>query len=242
MTAKNVLYAAVGAPVVAARKVVEAVSELRSTLNKEADTLGKTTNKRVAVWADEGEKLVSRITDAKMVDELTSKVDFDQVSTQVSKLRDQLEDMLATWKASFRPEKFPTVTAQASPEGVKIEAKTSVAAKPARRRPAGPKTTAAKAAATNAVTRKAPARAGKAPARASVTATVTTKATSAKKAAAKEAPGKKAPAQKAPAQKASAKKASAQNASAKKASARKASSSTTNGRAKSSVRKAVAVG
>ena len=114
MTAKNVLYAAVGAPVVAARKVAEAVTELRSTLNKEADTLGKTANKRVAVWADEGEKLVNRITDAKMVDELTSKVDFDQVSTQVSKLRDQLEDMLATWRASFRPEKLPTVKVEAS--------------------------------------------------------------------------------------------------------------------------------
>src|SRR5688500_10837440 len=130
MTGKNVFYAAVGAPVVAARKVADAVAELRSTLNKEADSLGKTTNKRVAVWADEGEKIVNRITDAKMVDELTSKVDFDQVSTQVSKLRDQLEDMLSTWKASFRPERMPTVTAQASPEGVKLEAKRSVAKKP----------------------------------------------------------------------------------------------------------------
>ena len=103
MTGKNVLYAAVGAPVVAARRVAEAVAELRSTLNKEADTLGKTANKRVALWADEGEKLVNRITDAKMVDELTSKVDFDQVSTQVSKLRDQLEDMLATWRCLLPP-------------------------------------------------------------------------------------------------------------------------------------------
>ena len=172
MTAKSVLYAAVGAPVVAARRVAEAVSELRSTLNKEADSLGKTTNKRVAEWADEGEKLVSRITDAKMVDELTSKVDFDQVSTQVSKLRDQLEDMLATWKASFRPDRLPTVTAEASPAGVKLEAKTAAARKspvkksvtkksPARKSPAK------KAAAKKAVAKKAPAKssAKKAPAR-----------------------------------------------------------------------------
>ena len=203
MTGKNVLYAAVGAPVVAARKVVEAVAELRSTLNKEADSLGKTTNKRVAVWADEGEKIVSRITDAKMVDELTSKVDFDQVSTQVSKLRDQLEDMLSTWRASFRPERMPTVTAQASPDGVKLEAKRSVA-----RKPVAPRT---------------PARAKKVPASSTVTATVTTKP-SAAKATAKKATAKKAAARTASATKASAKKAPAKKATAKKAAAKKRSS------------------
>ena len=221
MTGKNVLYAAVGAPVVAARKVVEAVAELRSTLNKEADSLGKTTNERVAVWADEGEKIVNRITDAKMVDELTSKVDFDQVSTQVSKLRDQLEDMLSTWRASFRPDKMPTVTAQASPDGVKIEAKRSVARKP--------------------MAQKTTSRAEKVPASSTVTATVTSKPSAAKapakiatarKAAAKTASGTKARAQKAPAKKAPAKKAPAKKAAAKKAAAKKPTST---------ARKAVAV-
>ena len=197
MTGKNVLYAAVGAPVVAARKVVDAVAELRSTLNKEADSLGKTTNKRVAVWADEGEKIVNRITDAKMVDELTSKVDFDQVSTQVSKLRDQLEDMLSTWRASFRPEKMPTVTAQASPDGVKIEAKRSAARKP--------------------VAQKTTARAAKVPASSTVTATVTTKPSTAKKATAKKATVKKAGATRASAKKAPAKKATTRKAAVRKA-------------------------
>jgi hypothetical protein len=179
MTAKNVLYAAVGAPVVAARKVAEAVNELRSSLNKEADTLGKTANKRVESWANEGEKLVSKITDAKMVDELTSKVDFDQVSTQVSKLRDQLEDMLATWRASFRPEKLPTVKVEASTSGVKVEAKKAVARKPVK-----------KAASQKAVAKKAPAKAKKSPAKS--TAKVTSKSPSAKKASARKAPARKA--------------------------------------------------
>lgn len=189
MTAKSVLYAAVGAPVVAARRVAEAVSELRSTLNKEADTLGKTTNKRVAEWADEGEKLVSRITDAKMVDELTSKVDFDQVSTQVSKLRDQLEDMLATWKASFRPDRLPTVTAQASPAGVKLEAKTAAARKSPAKKSAARKSPAKKSPATKSPAKKSAAK--KAVAK-----------TSARKAVAKKAPAKSS-AKKAPARKAS---------------------------------------
>jgi hypothetical protein len=181
MTGKNVLYAAVGAPVVAARKVAEAVTELRSSLNKEADTLGKTANKRVALWANEGEKLVNKITDAKMVDELTSKVDFDQVSTQVSKLRDQLEDMLATWRASFRPEKLPTVKVEASPAGVKLETKKSVAKKPAQKRASK------KAASQKAAAKKAPAKAKKSPAKSTVTAKVTGKSPSTKKASARKA-------------------------------------------------------
>ena len=176
MTAKNVLYAAVGAPVVAARKVAEAVTELRSSLNKEADTLGKTANKRVALWANEGEKLVNKITDAKMVDELTSKVDFDQVSTQVSKLRDQLEDMLATWRASFRPEKLPTVRVEASPAGVTMETKKTVARKPVK-----------KAASKKTVAKKASAKAKKSPAKRTATAKVASKAPSAKKASARKA-------------------------------------------------------
>jgi hypothetical protein len=181
MTGKNVLYAAVGAPVVAARKVAEAVTELRSSLNKEADTLGKTANKRVALWANEGEKLVNKITDAKMVDELTSKVDFDQVSTQVSKLRDQLEDMLATWRASFRPEKLPTIKVEASPSGMTVETKKTVARKPAQKR------VSKKAASQKAVAKKAPAKAKKSPAKSTATAKVTSKSPSAKKAPARKA-------------------------------------------------------
>jgi len=182
MTGKNVLYAAVGAPVVAARKVAEAVAELRSALNKEADTLGKTANKRVAVWANEGEKLVNRITDAKMVDELTSKVDFDQVSTQVSKLRDQLEDMLATWRASFRPEKLATAKVEAS-EGVRLEAQKTVGKKTVGKKTAGQKSAANKA--------PGKAHAKKATAKSSGAAKVTGKAKTGKKVAGKKADAKK---------------------------------------------------
>ncbi len=196
MTGKNVLYAAVGAPVVAARKVAEAVTELRSSLNKEADTMGKTANKRVALWANEGEKLVNKITDTKMVDELTSKVDFDQVSTQVSKLRDQLEDMLATWRASFRPEKLPTVKVEASPAGVKVEAKKTVARKPAK-----------KAASQKAVAKKAPAKAKKSPANSTASAKATRKSPSAKQASARKPSVRKASSRTTPSRASVAKKA-----------------------------------
>lgn len=164
MKAKKVLYAAVGAPVVGYRLAGERVADLRARFNKEADSMSKTANKRVNLWATEGEKMVNKLSDAKMVDEFASRVDFDQVSTQVNKLRDQLEDLLATWRSSFRPEKLPTVKVEASTEGVKFEtipAKKATAKKTsstAKKAPAK-KATAAKASATKKTTaKKAPAK------------------------------------------------------------------------------------
>jgi hypothetical protein len=105
MKTKNVLYAAVGAPVVAARKVGVKAGDLRSKLSEGATEYGQVAEKAIDSWAVEGEKVVGRITDGKVVEEISSKVDLDQAKEQVSKLRDQLEDMLATWRTSFRPEK-----------------------------------------------------------------------------------------------------------------------------------------
>lgn len=172
MKVQKMLYAAVGAPVVGYKKAEERVSDFRSKLNEEANSLGKTAEKRLTAWASEGEKLINKLSDAKVVDEVTSRVDFDQVSTQVNKLRDQLEDLLATWRSSFRPEKLPTVKVEASTDGVKFE--TIPAKKPAARKstaksarkPAATKTT-VKATVTKSTAKKAANRTGakKAPAR-----------------------------------------------------------------------------
>lgn len=110
MQAKNVLYAAVGAPVVAARKVSDQMSTLRGRFSEETTNYTKAANKTIDEWATEGEKVVSGIRDGKVVEEISQKVDFDQAKEQVSKLRDQLEDMLATWRHSFRPEKADETT------------------------------------------------------------------------------------------------------------------------------------
>ncbi|HEY3427875.1 MAG TPA: hypothetical protein VGK83_04310 [Acidimicrobiia bacterium] len=179
MKVKKAMYAAVGAPVVGYRMATEAVSELRSRLNEEADSLGKTAQTRMNKWAAEGEKVWNRLSDAKVVDEFASRVDFDQVSTQVNKLRDQLEDLLATWRSSFRPEKLPTIRAEASSEGVKFEtipqkkptARKSTAAKKA----GGVKTSASKKSAAKSTATKSAAK----------------KATGAKKTGARKASGAK---------------------------------------------------
>jgi hypothetical protein len=175
MKSKTALYAAVGAPVVAARKLGDRFTEIRASLSKEADNLGKTTKERITVWANEGEKVVNRISEGKMVDELAAKVDFDQVSEQVSKLRDQLEDLLGTWRASFRPEKTsPKATVTTT---VKAETTT----KPAATATTSGKTTAA----TTTAAKKAPAKKASA------------KKASAKKTAAKSSASKTASAKKA---------------------------------------------
>jgi hypothetical protein len=144
METKSVLYAAVGAPVVAARKMGEKVGDLRIKLSEEATGYGKAAEKAIDSWAVEGEKVVGRISEGKVVDEITSKVDLDQAKEQVSKLRDQLEDMLATWRSSFRPEK---VAEKVEVVETQATAKTAPARKPAARKPAAKKASTTKASA-----------------------------------------------------------------------------------------------
>jgi hypothetical protein len=145
MQAKSVLYAAVGAPVVAARKVGDQVSTLRGKVSKETANYSEVATRAIDGWAAEGEKVVNQITEGKVVEEISSKVDLDQAKEQVSKLRDQLEDMLATWRTSFRPEKSDSA---AKDEDTKAPAQVPAkkpAAKPATKPAASETTTKAKA-------------------------------------------------------------------------------------------------
>ena len=129
MNTKNVLYAAVGAPVVAARKVGAKAGEVKSKLTEGATEYGQVAEKTIDGWAVEGEKVVGRISDGKVVEEISSKVDLDQAKEQVSKLRDQLEDMLATWRTSFRPEKATETEAPAKAPAKKPAAKAATTPK-----------------------------------------------------------------------------------------------------------------
>lgn len=154
MQTKNVLYAAVGAPVVAVRKVSDQVSTLRGRFSEETANYTKVANKTIDEWASEGEKVVSGIREGKVVEEISQKVDLDQAKEQVSKLRDQLEDMLATWRQSFRPD----TAEEAAPE--KADEKTPAskpAAKTTVKQPAT-KTSAAKTTKSSAAAKKSTAK------------------------------------------------------------------------------------
>ena len=139
MQAKKVLYAAVGAPVVVARKVSDQVSTLSGRVHEGRANYTKAAEKTIDSWATKGEKFVNRVSEGKVAEEISSKVDLDQAKEQVSKLRDQLEDMLATWRTSFRPEKAEEVKEAAKPPAKKPSAKSTAAKKPAAKKQAAKK-------------------------------------------------------------------------------------------------------
>lgn len=157
MQAKNVLYAAVGAPLVAARKVGDQMDVLKGKISEERVNYTKVAEKAIDGWAVEGEKVVTRISEGKVVEEISSKVDLDQAKEQVGKLRDQLEDMLSTWRSSFRPEKVEEKTAAKAPAAKKSAAKKPAPKKPAAKKSAA-KTSAAKTTKSSTAAKKSPAK------------------------------------------------------------------------------------
>jgi len=153
MSRKDVLYAAVGAPVAAAKAVNARFETLRKALGERTEDLTDRFEKLVEEWAEEGRQVVGKVSDGKVVDELAAKVDFDQAREQVGKLRDQLEEMLATWRQSFRPEGEVAET-----EAEKTEEKKAPAAKAPAKKTTATKATAKKAPATKKPAAKAPAK------------------------------------------------------------------------------------
>lgn len=104
MKAKNAMYAAVGAPIVAARALNARLEHLREEMESRGEGLSDRAQQVLDEWSREGRDAMEKVSDGKVVDEFAAKVDFDQAKEQVGKLRDQLEEMLSTWRTSFRPE------------------------------------------------------------------------------------------------------------------------------------------
>lgn len=104
MKAKNAMYAAVGAPIVAARALNARLEHLREEMESRGEGLSDRAQHVLDEWSREGREAMEKVSDGKVVDEVAAKVDFDQAKEQVGKLRDQLEEMLSTWRTSFRPE------------------------------------------------------------------------------------------------------------------------------------------
>lgn len=139
MQTKKYLYAAVGAQVSIAKAAQAKVEEMREKLAESAQTFTKDAQKRVTEWATEGEGFVTKLSDTSPIEDIAARVDFDQMQTQVNRLRDQLEDLMATWRTNFRPagkeEQMPAgkVEVEVAPAGA---AKKPAARKPAAKKPA----------------------------------------------------------------------------------------------------------
>jgi predicted metal-dependent phosphoesterase TrpH len=91
---KKAAYAAVGAPVVAVKHVSRMSGSWRKSAKREFEK-----------WVTEGERMTSEIRQGKVVGEIKEKVDFDHLQGRVEKLRDQLEEVLANWRTTFKPDK-----------------------------------------------------------------------------------------------------------------------------------------
>ena len=117
---KKAAYALLGAPVWAAKKITEMTSDVGDVTRREFD-----------LWVKEGEKLAKKLSDRKMVEELSGRMDLDVIQDQVERLRDQLEGVLGSWRESFRSEATKPVAAAKTPA-----AKPAAAKKPAARKPA----------------------------------------------------------------------------------------------------------
>ena len=104
-TTKKAAYAVVGAPVVATKHLTRLSGKWRHDARREFEK-----------WVTEGERMTTELRQGKVVGEIKEKVDFDHLQGRVEKLRDQLEDVLANWRATFKPEKDDaTVMADAAP-------------------------------------------------------------------------------------------------------------------------------
>lgn len=127
MKAKNAMYAAVGAPIVAARALNARLEHLREEMESRGEGLSDRAQQVVEEWSREGREAMEKVSDGKVVDEFAAKVDFDQAKEQVGKLRDQLEEMLSTWRTSFRPENGEQAPARPDPAAKAARARTEKA-------------------------------------------------------------------------------------------------------------------
>jgi hypothetical protein len=159
---KKVLYAAVGAPVVTARKIGERITGASDKVGDLRDRVSEELTKELDAWAQEGEKLILKIREREGVEEfvedLTDRVDLDQIQEQVGKLREHLDEMLQSWRSSFRPaapEKIEVVgesEAPTAPAKKPAATRTPAAKKPAAKKPAAKKPAAKKPAAKKSTT------------------------------------------------------------------------------------------
>jgi hypothetical protein len=128
---KKVLFAAVGAPVVTARRLTERITDASGKVHDLRGKMADELTKELDAWAAEGEKLIQRIREREgveeLVDDLAERVDLEQIQEHVGRLREHLDEMLQSWRASFRP---------ATPQKVEVVEEPPTPAKPATKKPA----------------------------------------------------------------------------------------------------------
>jgi hypothetical protein len=85
-------HAVVGAPVVVARRLSSYGGKVGEGIREELDA-----------YIAEGEQLLERLRERDVVEDIKERVDLENLQDRVERLRDQLEEVLANWRESFRP-------------------------------------------------------------------------------------------------------------------------------------------
>jgi hypothetical protein len=131
--AQKAMFAMVGAPVVVSRQLAEVGARMSDNIEKEYE-----------VWVDEGAKLTRQVRKSDVVEELSHRVDVEQLQEQVERLRDQLEGALGQWRETFRPEKEEAESRPATAPKTKTAPKAKAAPKTTAKKTTAKKTTAKK--------------------------------------------------------------------------------------------------
>jgi hypothetical protein len=136
--ASKAFFAAVGAPVLAGRRLLE----YRDKLGEYGDTVSGRARKRFDEAAVEGEKMAKQLQERKVFEEIQSRVDFEKLQERVEHFRDQLESALENWReatateAKPAPKKTPAKAAAKKPAAKKAPAKAAAKKPAAKKAPA----------------------------------------------------------------------------------------------------------
>ena len=128
MKPKTIGYAAVGAPIVALKAAQEKLDAALKVLSSKTGKLSSSAEKTLKTWAAEGEKVVEKF--AETGEEAISKIDLEQAKAQISKVRDQIEELISNLKSGVQSD-----DKDKEPEAKKPAAKKPAAKKPAAKKP-----------------------------------------------------------------------------------------------------------
>lgn len=117
---EKTFFASIGAPFIAAEKSIEFVKSTGEHLKTRREDLmdvdvseraeelkGKALEElttAIDAWAAKGEELLAGLKEQKMVEDISERVQLEQIQEQAGRLRSQLEDLVENWRANFAPE------------------------------------------------------------------------------------------------------------------------------------------
>ena len=147
-------YAIVGAQASVAKKASASYEGVAKSVTGRTTKAIEDLQVSFEAWAKEGETVISGLRDQKIVEDLSDRVNLDQISEQATKLRGQLEELVTNWRANFAPE-LEKAADKVEDLAETVAPKKAVAKKPVAKKTVAKKPVAKKAVAKKPVAKKA---------------------------------------------------------------------------------------